>query len=185
MATTQSYRRGGQRPLGSDLPLFPRAAALLDRESQFCEPDSTTIPRGARHQAQTSRRKTCIRLIREDRNHDAVVRIGGEAPRRRAHSKPRLEGHVQYRVAVTSARHLRLGLDRRANRRTSVVLGYRPASHCAVGRRSRPAGASPVVASRQSAMRSLRASATIMVLRVPPRASAVRFLYHSASAPSF
>src|SRR5271166_3777198 len=69
--------------------------------------------------------QTCIRLIREDRNHDAVMRIGGEAPRRRAHSKPRLEGHVQCRLAATSARHLRLGLDRRANRRISVVLAYR------------------------------------------------------------
>src|SRR5262249_57936341 len=28
--------------------------------------------------------QTCIRSIREDRNHDAVMRIGGEAPRRRA-----------------------------------------------------------------------------------------------------
>ena len=33
--------------------------------------------------------QTCIRSIREDRNHDAVMRIGGEAPRRRAHSKAR------------------------------------------------------------------------------------------------
>src|SRR5256885_13167504 len=45
--------------------------------------------------------QTCIRSIREDRNHDAVMRIGGEAPRRRALSKPRLEDHVQYRVPVT------------------------------------------------------------------------------------
>src|SRR5262252_10386909 len=35
---------------------------------------------------------TCIRSVAEDRNHDAVMRIGGEAPRRWAHSKPRLEG---------------------------------------------------------------------------------------------
>src|SRR6516164_5476478 len=34
-----------------------------------------------------------------DPNHDAVIRIGGEAPGRRAHSKPRCEDHVQYRVA--------------------------------------------------------------------------------------
>src|SRR5262249_19955724 len=33
--------------------------------------------------------QTCIRSIREDRNHDADMRIGGEAPRRRAHSKAR------------------------------------------------------------------------------------------------
>src|SRR5262245_35048165 len=35
----------------------------------------------------------CIRLIREDRNHDAVIRIGGEAPGRQAHSSQRLESH--------------------------------------------------------------------------------------------
>jgi hypothetical protein len=86
----------------------------------FCDDTEGSSPSGANFAPQT-----CIRLILEDRNHDAVVRIGGEAPRRRAHSKPRLEGHVQYRVAATSARHLRLGLDRRANRRTSVVLAYR------------------------------------------------------------
>ena len=41
-----------------------------------------------------------------DPNHDAVIRIGGEAPGRRAHSKPRRADHVQYRVAATSDRHL-------------------------------------------------------------------------------
>src|SRR6266536_2243754 len=128
--------------------------------------------------------QTCIRLIREDQNHDAVIRIGGEAPRRRPHSKPRFEDHVQYRVVATSDRHLQLGIDTRTNCRTSVVPGHSQAIHVA-GRRSRPAGASPVVTSRQSAMRSLRASATIMVLRVPPRASAVRLRYHSANTLSF
>jgi hypothetical protein len=59
------------------------------------------------------------------------------------------------------------------------------ASCQAVERRSRPAGASPVVARRQSTMRSLRASATTMVLRVPPRASAVRLRYHSANGLPF
>jgi hypothetical protein len=116
--------KGGRRSSRSDLPLTvtSTAADLLDRESRFGELDSATIPRGARHQAQNFAPQTCIRLIREDRNHDAVMRIGGEAPGRRAHSKPRLEDHVQYRVAATSVRHLRLGLDRRANRRNSVVL---------------------------------------------------------------
>ena len=128
--------------------------------------------------------QTCIRLIREDQNHDAVIRIGGEAPRRRPHSKPRFEDHVQYRVVATSDRHLQLGIDTRTNCRTSVVPGHSQAIHVA-GRRSRPTGASPVVTSRQSAMRSLRASATIMVLRVPPRASAVRLRYHSANTLSF
>ncbi len=48
-----------------------------------------------------------------------------------------------------------------------------------------PCGISPVVTRRQSAINSLRASATIIVLRVAPRASAVRARYHWAKALSF
>ena len=75
---------------------------------------------------------------------------------------------VLHRVAATSVRHLQLAIDRRRPAGTSSAC---PQTICqAAGRRSKPAGASPVVTSRQSAMRSLRASATIMVFRVPPRA---------------
>src|ERR1700745_2078992 len=53
------------------------------------------------------------------------------------------------------------------------------------GRKTTPSNGSPVATKRQSAMISLRASATIMVLRVPIRLSAVRARYHNASALSF
>jgi hypothetical protein len=53
------------------------------------------------------------------------------------------------------------------------------------GRKMRPSNVSPVVTKRQSAIRSLRARATIIVLRVPARLSAVRAWYHSASALCF
>jgi hypothetical protein len=53
------------------------------------------------------------------------------------------------------------------------------------GRKTTPSSGSPVVTKRQSAMTSLRASATIIVLRVPRRLSAVRARYHTASALSF
>src|SRR3954469_9884394 len=52
-------------------------------------------------------------------------------------------------------------------------------------RKTTPAGTSPVVTIRHSAISSFLASATIRVLRVPPRASAVRARYHCASALSF
>jgi hypothetical protein len=52
-------------------------------------------------------------------------------------------------------------------------------------RKTTPAGASPVVTMRHKAISSFLARATIRVLRVPPRASAVRARYHSASALSF
>ena len=51
-------------------------------------------------------------------------------------------------------------------------------------RKTTPAGTSPVVTIRHSAISSFLASATIRVLRVPPRASAVRARYHCASALS-
>jgi hypothetical protein len=44
----------------------------------------------------------------------------------------------------------------------------------AAARSLRPRGISPVVTMRHSAISNLRASATIIVLRVEPRASAVR-----------
>src|SRR5258706_16090520 len=53
------------------------------------------------------------------------------------------------------------------------------------GRKTTPSSVSPVVTKRQSAMSSLRASATIIVLRVPTRLSAVRPRYDNANALSF
>jgi hypothetical protein len=49
-----------------------------------------------------------------------------------------------------------------------AVIGYD------AGRRTMPSDSSPVVTRRQSAMSSLRANATIIVLRVPARPSTVR-----------
>src|SRR3954470_14190027 len=70
-----------------------------------------------------------------------------------------------------------------AERRTSLPVGPSdPPGHA--GRRARPSGTLPVVASCHSPTRSFRASATISVLRVPARASAVRARYHRASALS-
>src|SRR5215831_12166342 len=96
--------KGGRRPSRNDLPLMvaSTAADLLDwggpipprvsfrtcflARFNVANYDDTegSSPSGASIAAQT-----CIRSIREDRNHDAVMRIGGEAPRRRAHSKAR------------------------------------------------------------------------------------------------
>src|SRR5215207_3897415 len=52
-------------------------------------------------------------------------------------------------------------------------------------RKTTPAGTSPVVTMRHNAISSFLARATIRVLRVRPRASAVRARYHCASALSF
>jgi hypothetical protein len=55
--------------------------------------------------------------------------------------------------------------------------------HCA-GRKTTPSGTTPSRTSRHKAIRSLRARATIMVLRVP-RAFSVRARNHRAKALSF
>ena len=57
----------------------------------------TDNPRGARHWAHTSRHKlVCGRSVRI-LTHDAVMRIGGKAPGRRAHSRRRHLCHVSCR----------------------------------------------------------------------------------------
>jgi hypothetical protein len=69
--------------------------------------------------------QTCIRSIREDHHHDAVMRIGGEAPRRWAHSKPRLKDHspisgCRHLGPSSAARHQQEG-----DRRNSVPLALK------------------------------------------------------------
>ena len=77
--------------------------------------------RGACHRARIIAPHPCIRQVQRGPDHDAVMRIGGEAPGRRAHSKPRLEGHVQYRGAATSVRQLQpIIRTRTVSRRTSA-----------------------------------------------------------------
>lgn len=182
--------KGGRRPSRSDMPLTvtSTAAGWLRRawhpllatrrarstfQSRRLDDSEGSSPSGANIAPQT-----CIRSILSDRNHDAVMRISGEAPRRRAHSKSRFEDHVQSRVAVTSDR-LSAARHPVGERTAENSVGLACPTHHAE-RSLRPTGASPVIANRHSAMRSLRARATIMALRVPPRASAVRTRYHSA-----
>jgi len=76
---------------------------------------------------------------------------------------------VVARVAAASD----LTLQHSASRQTrfDVVL-----SRHVPGRTITPEGISPVAAIRQSAMSNLRASATIIVLRVPPRVPSRRWL---------
>ena len=108
----------------------------------------------------------------------AVMRIGGEAPRRRAHSKPRREGHSP--ISGCCCLGPSSAAERQFDARPQQLNGV-----YAAGRSRRPAGVSPVVASRHNTMSSLRASATIIVLRVPPRASDARFQNHSVRGLPF
>src|SRR3954465_2916527 len=112
-------------------------------------------------------------------DHDAVMRIGGEAPERRAHSRKRCQHHGLLRVTATSDRHRRPAMSCSPGSEGLSAFSFHAA------RKTTPADTSPVVTMRHSAISSFLASATIRVLRVPPRASAVRARYHCASALSF
>jgi hypothetical protein len=87
----------------------------------------------------------------------------------------RLTSHSVVRVTITSdSNRQRLCRDRR----TSAFLGsMQDVGTHAEARRTTPSGSSPVLVKRQSAIRSFRAIATIMVLRVP-RAFSVRKRNH-------
>ena len=99
--------------------------------------------------------------------HDAVMRIGGEAPGGRPILSVGIKCHVRIRLPATSDRQF--GSSPKSQReyragKGMLFQGVQPA-----GRRMTPSKVSPVVTKRQSAMTSLRTSATIMVLRVPLR----------------
>src|SRR3984893_13866617 len=98
------------------------------------------------------------------------MRIGGEAPGRRAHSHRRHLVPCQLPVPATSDRQSAVRPERQRERRVGkkmlVPEAFQPA-----GRRMTPSNVSPVVTKRQSAISSLRASATIIVFRVPRRLS--------------
>lgn len=115
-----------------------------------------------------------------DPDHEAVIRFGGEAPRRRAHSRYAIEA-----MAVFGSPPPRIGIgswsptcDGTANRAVSVPL--RRGLQTAGDRRATPAGISPIVTMRHNAMRSFRASATIIVVFLFPVVPPVRARYQCA-----
>src|ERR1700736_2447981 len=120
-----------------------------------------------------------------DPDHDAVMRIGGEAPGGGPILSVGIKCHVRIRLPATSDRQFgsRAESQRAPNGAECYARSGKPFQDA--GRKTTPSSGSPVVTKRQSAMTSLRASATIMVLRVPIRLSAVRARYHTASALSF
>src|SRR3954470_19357125 len=136
--------------------------------------------RGACHRARIIAPQPCMRLVHKDLTmmqscaSAAKLRGGG----------PILENGVKPWPA-SGGRHLGSSAETDdilfAGFRALVLSAF--ARHAA--RKTTPAGTSPVVTIRHSAISSFLARATIRVLRVPPRASAVRARYHCASALSF
>ena len=126
--------------------------------------------RGACHRARIIAPRTCMRLVQADQDHDAAMRISGEAPRRWAESPIRHPCHVRGRVITTSVRRPPTA---------ATLVGAETIGAClpqAAGRSTTPSSGSPLLTQRQSAIN--------MVLRVAPRASAVRARYQRVSALS-
>src|SRR3712207_3785388 len=129
------------------------------RRAVFCGRSEGSPPTGA-----VPRAASLYPVGPEDPNHDAAMRISGEAPGRRTQSHGRRKGHAITRDPATSNRSgTRLRL---AERVPNVLVQLANHAHDA-GRKATPSGGAPVVANCHRAIRSLRASATIMVLRVP------------------
>ena len=170
-AATRSDGQGGQRPSRTRLDGHEHGGGLGWSVERSLQCGQTTTIRGGLPSRAEMAPQPCIRSIREDRNHDAVMGIGGEAPGRRAHSSQRLGSHGWR----SGHRHLGSSSADPCMGRQVVFCCplFRVFTHDA-GRKTTPCGISPVVTRRQSAMSSLRASATIIVLRVLPRPSAVR-----------
>ncbi len=133
-------------------------------------------------------------------DHDAVMRIGGEAPNGGPILQQRHNGHGWVRDTAASDRHRQRLAERRTRpqRMISALPPQAPASSSScllkllcfaqpatgAGCKRMPSGTAPVLTSCQNATNSLRASATIMTLRVSRRWSAVRLRYHITSALS-
>ena len=139
-------------------------------------------PRGARHWGASSRRTLVsgrsVWILTMMQSCASAAKLRAAGPFSPSASVP-----CQLPVPATSDRQSAVRAERQRERRIGKMLVpevFQPA-----GRRMTPSNVSPVVTKRQSAMSSLRASATIIVLRVPRRLSAVRARYHSASALSF
>jgi hypothetical protein len=122
----------------------------------------------------------CIRWV-QDPNHDAVMRIGSEAPKRRTHSllrrdKPWSPSGHRHLEPSSATHHKWTGWGKTVGC-FCVLRSLYGTQNDAVGHHALPH-------ERHRAIRSLRAKGTIMVLRVP-RAFSVRARNHCAKPLSF
>src|ERR1700756_1722115 len=110
-----------------------------------------------------------------DPDHDAVMRIGGEAPGGGPILSVGIKRQVRIRHPATSDRQFGSRAENPARAPNGAECYARSGNPLQdAGRKTTPSSGSPVVTKRQSAMINLRARATIIVLRVPMPLSAVR-----------
>ena len=124
-------------------PTLPRAPIIARPHLDSSEHGGTlvvvgmTINEGSAPFAavEESRRILVSGRLDQSLNHDAIMRISGEAPRRRAHSTPRLDSQVGSRVAATSNRHRRPVASVQTGPKLPVYLQRAPFIVLAVRRR--------------------------------------------------
>jgi hypothetical protein len=158
---------------------WPEHAGRLDLVEMMCS-------RGARFRTRSIAPQPCIRSITQsgDLNHDAPMRIGSEAPRRRTHSAQRHDSHGLRGTPPPRTVIGDLSLWSGSSRNCQSVGDWRIGRGHQAGRIATPSGTTPSRTNRHRAISSLRARATIMVLRVLG-AFSVRSRYHCARALSF
>ncbi len=137
--------------------------------------------RGARLQGADQSRHNLVFGWSKDPNHDAVMRIGAKLRGGGPILCYGVISHAVYRVTATSNRHR---LPSQAGRTGPKLVGCLQQLVYYAGRRTTSSGTTPSRTNRHRAIRSLRAKATIMVLRAP-RAFSVRARNHCAKALSF
>src|ERR1700757_5212148 len=113
------------------------------------------------------------------------MRIGGEAPGGGPILSVGIKCHVRIRHPATSDRQFGSRAESQGAPNGAEWYARSGKPFQDTGRKTTPSSGSPVVTKRQSAMINLRASATIIVLRVPIRLSAVWARYHNVNALSF
>ena len=91
-------------PVAARVPSSASVGAWAQTSWAKAEPRRSEggLPSGADHRA-----TTLYSVGPQGPDHDAVMRIGGEAPGRRAHSRKRCRHHARLRVTATSDRQRR------------------------------------------------------------------------------
>src|SRR6266536_3633356 len=97
LTSVSSSRRALCSPRRAQEPSRFAVAPILTRSGRRSE---GSLPSGTEHRA-----TTLYSVGPWGPDHDAVMRIGGEAPRRRTHSRNRCQHHGLLRVTATSDRH--------------------------------------------------------------------------------
>src|SRR5438270_8743498 len=99
-----------------------------------------------------------------DPDHDAVMRIGGEAPGGGSILSVGIIARFEYGVPPPRIVNSAIVLKSQREHRMVPSVARPVRAFQSAGRKTTPSSGSPVVTKRQSAMISLRASATIMAL---------------------